>query len=183
MATELICPDCGGVIGGDESGGRQRCQCSADLTMEDTEVEAQAVPVTSAAPAVEEVKKVCCVCGKDVTHARRAKDKRGYWCYECHRADLRRERGAEKPRARCPQCGRMVPAESITSYHGETLCQKCLIEQDELPNHQKLKFKLKIDEEPAKKTEKRRIIILGVAIGFLVLLILLNRLHILPSLF
>jgi hypothetical protein len=104
--AEVICPDCGGVIGGDPNGPRPVCQCGMNLTMDDTEVEAQPPPppASSSAPAAvsvagEEKKKICCVCGKDVTHAKRARDARGYWCYECHRADLRKERAA-KPRAR-----------------------------------------------------------------------------------
>src|ERR1700722_12910152 len=126
MATELICPDCGGVIGGDDFDARPKCQCQMDLslTSDDTEVEAPAVQTDpsddSAAPPIVRPaapsgpKKICCKCGKDVTNAKRARDTRGYWCWDCHRADLRRERGKEKPRARCPQCGRLVPADSIT---------------------------------------------------------------------
>ena len=99
MATELICPDCGGIIGGDENDSRPKCQCASELTMDDTEVEP--LPL---APAAEEPvappkpKKICWKCGKDVTHAKRAKDDKGYWCYDCHKADKEASRGTgEKP--------------------------------------------------------------------------------------
>lgn len=182
MSTELICPDCGGVIGGDGAGDRPACQCESSLTMDDTEVEAQPAPAAAladapAAPPVQ--KKICCKCGKDVTHLKRAKDVRGYWCWECHRNDLRNERAGQKPRARCPQCGRLVPAESIKSYHGATMCAKCIIEQEELPNHQKLKFKNRPDDQLAKEHEKRGIIILSVIFGLLAIIILLHLVHLL----
>jgi hypothetical protein len=161
MATDVICPDCGGLIGGDPSDPRRPCQCSVNLSMDDTEVDAQ----PPSAPASDDSKpsaappkgaKICCQCGKDVTNQKRAKDARGYWCYECHRNDQRRERAGQKPRARCPQCGRLVPAESITSYHGITLCTKCLREQDELPKHLQLKYKHKIgDEDPEEKLKRK----------------------------
>jgi endogenous inhibitor of DNA gyrase (YacG/DUF329 family) len=190
MATDLICPDCGGVIGGDESDTRPKCSCQIDLdlTMDDTEVEAPVVDAGSAPaegaaaaeakPAAPKPVKLCCMCGKDVTHEKRARDTRGYWCWECHRADLRRERGREKPRTRCPQCGRLVPADSITTYHGETMCTKCRIEQDELPNHKKVKFKLKQDATLEKQIEKRRIYIMaGVVVFLLLLAVVMSRLH------
>jgi hypothetical protein len=180
MATDLICPDCGGVIGGDETDSRPRCQCQVELalTSDDTEVDAQAVvadvpaaegAAPAAPPAAPKKLKLCCKCGKDVTNAKRARDTRGYWCWDCHRADLRRERGLEKPRARCPQCGRLVPADSITTYHGNTLCTKCRIEQEELPNHQKLKFKLKVDDTETKKREKLKLyVLLGIVLAVLI---------------
>jgi hypothetical protein len=189
MATEVICPDCGGVINGDPNGPRPVCQCELNLSLDDTEVEAQPVvpaqtgpaPIKPAAPAPSGPRKICCQCGKDVTNAKRAKDARGYWCYECHRNDLRKERAAN-PRTRCPQCGRLVPAESITTYHGEAMCAKCRIEQDDLPNHMKLKFKhdTKEEKEAAHQKEKKRVIILASVLGVLAIIIILGRLHWLP---
>jgi hypothetical protein len=159
------------------------------LTMDDTAVEAQPAPAGESAGGSTAVKaaparpppgaKICCVCGKDVTNAKRAKDARGYWCYECHRADLRRER-AEKPRARCPQCGRLVPAESITTYHGITLCAKCLREQEDLPNHLKLKYKPKLDDGgKAIEKQKKVVIVLSVIVGVLLIIAVLGSLHLL----
>jgi hypothetical protein len=185
MANGAICPDCGGIIGGDPTGARPACQCSMSLTMDDTAVEAQPAPAATAtsaavAPAAPPPgAKICIKCGKDVTHAKRAKDAKGYWCYECHKADLRRER-AEKPRARCPQCGRLVPAESITTYHGITLCAKCRMEQDDLPKHLQLKYKPKLGDDKEKvEKQKKMVKILAIALGVLVIVAVLGSLHLL----
>jgi hypothetical protein len=182
MSNGATCPECGGVIGGDPKGTRPACTCSANLTMDDTQVEAQPVAeasqaATATVAAPPPGAKICCQCGKDVTHAKRAKDARGYWCYECHRADLRRERAA-KPRARCPQCGRLVPAESIAVYHGETMCAKCRIEQEELPNHLKAKYKNKPMDDPQEvvKKQKKTIIVLACIFGLLAIVLILGRL-------
>jgi hypothetical protein len=155
------------------------------LTMDDTAVEAQPAPVAgSGGASTTAVKaapppgaKICCVCGKDVTNAKRAKDARGYWCYDCHKKDKEAER-AKNPRARCPQCGRLVPADSITTYHGITLCAKCRIEQEDLPNHQKLKYRPKLGEkEEAAAKQKKLVIVLGVIMGVLLIIVLLGKLH------
>ncbi|MGA2230317.1 MAG: hypothetical protein ABSH22_05410 [Tepidisphaeraceae bacterium] len=192
MGIELICPDCGGVIGADENDPRPKCRCEGALSLDDTEVELQAaanaaqgspaapIPVTPAPAAGP--KKLCCVCGRDVTHEKRAKDEKGYWCYDCHKADRERQRGGpDKARARCPECGRLVPAESIATLHGITMCAKCRVEQDELPNHLKLKYRRRNKEEPAeqKAAEKKRILILSVVFGILVIIIVLARLGVL----
>jgi hypothetical protein len=185
MATEVTCPDCGGIIGGDPSDPRPACTCSLNLSMDDTEVEAQPPPPSAddaaKAPAPKAgPAKICCQCGKDVTHQKRAKDARGYWCYECHRADLRRERAGQTPRARCPQCGRLVPADSLTTYHGNTLCAKCRIEEESLPKHMQLKYKPKIGDDPKEKEEKlrkekTRVIVLAAIFGVLALIIILSH--------
>lgn len=187
MTSGTTCPDCGGIIGGDPNGVRPACQCELNLTMDDTQVEAQPAPAAEAAeggsgPAVATKSpppgaKICCQCGKDVTHARRAKDARGYWCYECHRNDLRRERAA-KPRTRCPECGRLVPAESIATLHGNPMCAKCRVDQENLPRHMQAKYRRKDDpaaKEEVVKKEKKRIIALAVIFGILVLIIIIGR--------
>jgi|GEM_PF-937776 len=187
MATEIICPDCGGTINAEPNDPRRKCECESELGMDDTEVELQ--PPSDAAetkpaptaPAAGGAKKVCCVCGKDVTNAKRAKDSRGYWCYDCHRSDLRKERFGDQPRLRCPECGRMVPAETITTVHGHAMCAKCRVEQDELPNHMKAKYKPKLKDDPeAKAKEKKRLIIISCVFGGLfVVVVFLHLLHLL----
>jgi len=180
MATETICPNCGGVIGAEDlADPRPRCQCLGSGGMDDTEMELAAVDAPTGQKAEGAAKKVCCKCGKDVTGHRRAKDEHGYWCYDCHKADLARRGVTRKPKARCPQCGRMVLAESITSYHGHTVCAKCISEQEDLPRHQQLKFRRKIDDSEQKELEKYKIMLLGGIVVLLVLVILLNHFHVL----
>ena len=123
MASELICPDCGGVIGAGPDDARFRCVCSGGgAAADDTEVAVAPPPAA----------KVCVNCGKDVTGQKRAKDSRGYWCYECHKEDMRKEKGADKPRVRCPDCGRGVPADSLINFDGIPICQKCRAERSEM---------------------------------------------------
>jgi hypothetical protein len=76
----------------------------------------------------------------------------------------------------------MVPAESITTFHGMTMCAKCRVEQDDLPNHMKAKYKrdTKGDAAEAHKREKNRVIILACVFGALAIIIILSRLHFLP---
>lgn len=39
-------------------------------------------------PASVAVMKRCCRCGKDLTGHKRYKDRFGYWCRSCHKADV-----------------------------------------------------------------------------------------------
>src|SRR5687768_9421373 len=80
----VVCPDCGGVIGGDDGGGRRACTCVlAGASKHDT------VRIEVPLPAdVNEKRKVCLVCGKDVAGHRRVKDSRGYMCYQCARDEM-----------------------------------------------------------------------------------------------
>jgi len=154
---------------------RPRCQCLGSTGMDDTEMELPAQVATAekgetspavAAPAPVS-KKVCCKCGKDVTGHRRAKDEHGYWCYDCHKADMAKRGVVKKPKARCPQCGRLVPADSLTYYHGHSACARCISEQEELPRHMQLKYKRKMDDTHQTQYEKYRVLVL---VGILVIL-------------
>jgi DNA-directed RNA polymerase subunit RPC12/RpoP len=69
--------------------------------------------------------KLCCVCGKDVTHDRRMKDGATgrYWCYDC---------GSKQPQhvqhamdVPCPECHRRVPATRLIKLDERYLCPAC----------------------------------------------------------
>src|ERR1700722_8324529 len=106
MSSELTCPDCGGIIGGDSTDPGRACTCwsgkskATDLVNEptnsgDTVVERAAVPQA----------KICCQCGKDLAGHKRLRDSRGYWCFACHKLDQE----ANKPQGkRCSSCSRKV---------------------------------------------------------------------------
>jgi hypothetical protein len=155
--------------------------------MDDTEMELpvetpavrQGDAATTEAPAAPVAKKFCCKCGKDVTGHRRAKDEHGYWCYDCHKADMAKRGITKKPKARCPQCGRMVPADTLTLYHGHSACAKCISEQEDLPRHQQLKFKRKMDDSQQTQYEKYRVLVLFGVLVLLGIVILLNHFKIL----
>ena len=69
--------------------------------------------------------KVCCVCGRDVTHARRLKDGATgrYWCVEC---------GATQPQhlqhtmdMPCPECRKTTPAVRLVKFQDRYVCPAC----------------------------------------------------------
>ena len=129
MASELICPDCGGVIGATkvDSEGRVPCRCFAEesaVSSGDT----VSIPTPAGAREVATVEKLCLVCGKDVTGHRRIKDSRGYMCYECAKEEKRSEREGTVP---CAECGRRVKPGGIIDYHGLKICRKCFEDHKE----------------------------------------------------
>jgi hypothetical protein len=66
-------------------------------------------------------KKVCCVCGKDVAHEQRFKDKSGhYWCADCNRLDE-----AKKHPAQCPDCAKELTEADLVDYAGTRICKEC----------------------------------------------------------
>lgn len=68
--------------------------------------------------------KVCCVCGKDVRHEERFKDKKGrYWCYECGVADSHKRHGTDS--VKCPECNESFSAKDLVEYEGHHLCPAC----------------------------------------------------------
>src|SRR5580700_9897227 len=110
MSTELICPDCGGVIGADGSEAGRACTCFASSSNSSrstsTEIQPGEENSDTVVDQVETPKaKVCCQCGKDLTGHRRLRDSRGYWCYACHKLD----KEANKPKGeKCEGCSRIV---------------------------------------------------------------------------
>lgn len=171
MAGELLCPDCGGVLGATETTeAGPPCTCFASPgAKSDTAVD---VP----AP-VAQKPKICVICGKDVAGHRRLKDSRGYLCYECAKQEQRQERG---DRVRCRSCGRLVKEASLTDYEGTKICEHCLAERTTLQKQQIKRLGITGVHQRYEKT--RLYVLLGVA-GFLLLIILLNQLHWLPRLF
>src|ERR1700722_18346956 len=70
MANEMICPDCGGVVGASETtAAGPPCTCFTNPAATETAVDV---------PSPKE--KICALCGKDVSGHRRVKDSRGYIC-------------------------------------------------------------------------------------------------------
>src|SRR5436309_2393163 len=71
MAGELLCPDCGGVVGATETTeAGPPCTCFTSSSSD------TAVDMPSPAGEKQEAK-ICVLCGKDVTGHRRLKDSRG----------------------------------------------------------------------------------------------------------
>jgi hypothetical protein len=69
--------------------------------------------------------KLCCVCGKDVTHDRRMKDGTTgrYWCYDCGSTQPQHVQHAlDVP---CPECHRRVPATRLIKLDERYVCPAC----------------------------------------------------------
>ena len=68
--------------------------------------------------------KVCCVCGKNVAHEERFKDKMGrYWCYECGVADSHKRHGTDS--VKCPDCAQPFPQKDLVEFEGHHFCAAC----------------------------------------------------------
>jgi hypothetical protein len=123
MSTDLVCPDCGGIIGGTPDDRGHACTCglqnatagglhSASHADGDTVIEKIDAPKA----------KVCCQCGKDLTGQKRLRDSRGYWCYACHKLDqdANRQKGEK-----CADCGRTVAPSALVEVDGRRICSSC----------------------------------------------------------
>jgi formylmethanofuran dehydrogenase subunit E len=68
--------------------------------------------------------KLCCKCGKDVTHVGRMKDSEGrYWCIDCGAKD--EERRGEHSGGSCHSCGEPFGKPQLVKLHGKSYCHKC----------------------------------------------------------
>jgi hypothetical protein len=131
-------------------------------------------PAEQAAPAGS---KICVVCGKDVTGHRRLKDSRGYICYSCAKEEQRRERGG---RVRCKGCGKLVLPAALNDNAGVMLCNQCLSERKKVQK-QEIK-RIGIGNVHAAH-ERKRLYILVLVMVLLGMVIILNKLHLLPHFF
>ena len=124
----VVCPDCGGIIGGNGSDGRRACTCVLSAA---TASKSDTVRIDLPLPDVNETRnqKVCITCGKDVTGHRRVKDSRGYMCYACAKAEMEAEREGTVP---CAECNRRVKPAGLVNYDGIKICKKCFNDHKEL---------------------------------------------------
>ena len=161
----VVCPDCGGVIGGDDGGGggRRACTCvlaGASASKHDT------VRIDIPLPAdVNETKKLCIVCGKDVAGHRRVKDSRGYMCYQCARDEMDAEKEGT---VRCAECGRRVKPAGLVEYGGIKICKKCFNDHKET----KRRAVKKVATRHYELHEKKTLMALAVVAGILGLFVL-----------
>lgn len=171
MIGELLCPDCGGVVGATETteaGPPCRCFVSDRRKTEATEGE-KPEDTVSDAPSVQEApssSKVCRMCGKDVTGQKRFRDHLGYYCLECARELEKQER---QGRVRCRVCGHLVKEESLSVYEGTKMCPGCRAERVEL---QKAHIK-QIGFRGARTREELRNIIILAIVALALLLVMI----------
>jgi hypothetical protein len=167
MANEMICPDCGGVVGASETtAAGPPCTCFTNTAATETTVDF---------PSPQE--KICALCGKDVTGHRRVKDSRGYICYECAKDEQRRERG---DRINCASCGRPVKESVLMEYDGTKMCPQCHAERVALAKQQLKRIGI---SSAYSREEKRRLYMLAIAAGVLLLIMILAHFRILQRIF
>ena len=165
----VVCPDCGGVIGGSSGGGgRRACTCVFAGTRAGDAIPSKhdTVRIEIPLPAdVNEKKKLCIVCGKDVAGHRRIKDSRGYMCYQCAKDEMAAEKEGT---VRCAECARRVKPAGLVEYGGIKICKKCFNDHKEV----KRKAVKKVATRHYELHEKKTLKILAVLFGILGLFVL-----------
>jgi hypothetical protein len=150
MPTDIICPDCGGIISADETDLRRQCTCLSEKPSSPDLSEPDSSGDTFVERTDAPKQKVCCQCGKDLNGHRRLRDSRGYWCYACHKLD----KEAKKPKgAACGDCGRIVPEAALSDCEGTMICAACRAERRERAKERRRLSPVKTDahDEMAKK--------------------------------
>ena len=177
MAEELICPDCGGIIGGTgvDDAGRGPCTCYkesvATQTERDDSSDTVSIPSQPAETTSDTAPKLCIVCGKNVSGHRRVKDSRGYLCYTCAKAEVKEEKKGTVP---CTECGRRMKEAGLVAYKGKMICRTCF------EHHREIDFKnRKVATKEIDEYEKRNLYILAgvfVVLGLIIIWQTLSRL-------
>jgi hypothetical protein len=124
MSSHVICPQCGGVIG-PASAGRRSCTCTKGTKSVATATLDSSTSATSEGAKPGERAKICCVCGKDVTHGKRMKDAATgrYWCYDCGSANpLHQAHAMDVP---CPECKKLFKPLAMVKYRDHYICGEC----------------------------------------------------------
>jgi len=168
MSSQLICPDCGGVIGGtaEESGGTCTCWSNKSQTSGDTVIEKAPAPQA----------KICCQCGKDLSGKKRLRDSRGYWCYACHKLDQE----ATKPKGeKCADCGRVVPATALGDFEGRKICGACRNDRKEMAVAERKRSGVSSDSY--NQLAKSRLLWMLAFVAVLLVIIILRHFNIIGS--
>jgi hypothetical protein len=169
MVGELLCPDCGGVVGATETTeAGPPCKCfvadPADKDRHET--------ISDAAPPVEPaVTKICRLCGADVAGKKRVRDHLGYYCYECAKAQEEKDRGGRVP---CRVCGKLTKKEALTDYEGTMMCPRCHQERIDAVKQQIKRIGFK---GARTREEIRRMNQLLVVLGILLVIMLYGAWH------
>ena len=105
------------------TGGEERSAASVASPAET--VHSQNLSEESFAGGAQPGQKICCVCGKDVAHEERFKDKKGrYWCYECGVEDSHKRH--QNDLVKCPDCGEQFADKDFAEYEGHHFCKGCV---------------------------------------------------------
>jgi DNA-directed RNA polymerase subunit RPC12/RpoP len=169
MIGEMVCPDCGGVVGATETteaGPPCRCFVSDNTSKSETVAD---LPPPVEAPAA----KICRICQKDVTGQKRVKDHLGYYCVDCAREQ---EKIEHQGRVRCRVCGHLVKEENLVVYEGTKMCVKCERERLDL---QKQEIKRMGFKAARTREELRQIYILAFSLVLLLIFVVYGAMKLL----
>jgi hypothetical protein len=175
MSVDLICPECGGIIGGVgvDANGRGPCTCFSDspdsLEEKDGTVSLPSPQTANERTTSSMPEKVCIVCGKNLSGHRRVKDSRGYMCYQCAKNEIEQEQAGTIP---CAECGRRVKEKALISYLGIKICRRCYEDHKE----SKRKMVKVVATKQYEIHEKRSLIILAIIVAILGLIVLYTQL-------
>src|SRR4051812_5822978 len=170
MDTEVVCPDCGKIIAPEGAvENSRRCRCAENdfaPSASGTSLDPVAGASPDAPPPAPAVEKKCFVCGKDLAGRKRLKDHLGrYWCRECAKADERAKRHEED--LRCPDCGRVFPADKLVYFQVTRVCKTCYREREKQLERKLLKSGI---NKVQKKQEWTSIkVMAAIALGLLIL--------------
>lgn len=167
MPEKIICPECGGVIGELTQPTDTPCTCHKKPVEPQQAEYHQAA--TASAEAEAEAAKVCRVCGKDVTNAKRYRDSLGYWCEACHRADAEKRTAGMQ---RCSNCSRLFPRHKLIESDNERLCATC--NRERLAKQRQTLRKLAAGRFHQLHERKQVLVLLGI-FSVLLLIILFQR--------
>lgn len=191
MSVDLICPECGGIIGAvaADAQGRHPCECfdgrsppprsgEQNDSSDTVSLPSESATIPSPPPPMEYVgtdgtqvqEKICVVCGKNVAGHRRVKDSRGYLCLACAKSELEKENAGKIP---CAECGRRIKEKGLIQYMGIRICRSCYEDHKE----SKKKIVRKVASRHYDEHERRNLIILTVAFVILGLIVLVTQLR------
>ncbi|MDB5328423.1 MAG: hypothetical protein JWM57_3992 [Phycisphaerales bacterium] len=111
--------------------------------------------------------KICRSCGKDLKGHRRLKDSRGYICVKC--AEAENAASDDPTLIPCPECGRKLRSEGITTYNGSVMCKRCAAEMKELKKYKAPPPGAAIHAEAQKQSVVRLVVFGGVLLVIIAL--------------
>lgn len=175
-AEDLICPECGGAVGGSKTPGVVPCRCFATpkTPRPAAKVDDSALAPSNPAPPIQldasgKPAKTCVVCHKNLTNQKRFKDERGYICFAC---DLEK-RAEDADKVRCRECKRKVKESALVEWRGRKICKLCA--KDHRDGDKPRMKPIRVKGERAH--EKKRLLWIGAIVAALALVIVFGLLR------